>query len=647
MLITTYVGYPTENARAAQRIARKGVPVFPAKGDKSPNTLHGHKDATTDPDKVTALFRRPGSELVAVPTGARSGFFVLDIDRLSAIAELPGVLPRTLTARTRRGGLHLYFRHAHGVRNSAGEVAEDVDVRGEGGFVVSPPSPGYTWVDRSSIAEAPEWLLELICKEPERKPRARRTQGGAVRAADDLLSGDTIQEGTRNQTLARICGRLHDGRDLADLEAALLEVNERRCSPALPADEVLKIARSIFRKEPCTPGRRGENRPEIDKALAQFECAMLSHPWGRWPGGLSATKVLLQLARKVGRMTAPDKLEVNLSYNEFALRAATSEKSIERYARKIKKTGLVSQNNAGRKPKEASTWVLNVPARGDGTRLQDKVIEPLGVCTDTSRTLPLTRPRLRYSERHIRRLGKSWEKCRDVLEGASGYLSFGAYAEVMGMKPDRIRDLRNPRPGGWLDRARKAGLVRVTSGGLQLLEGWEAEEDRVRQRTGETAAYTRDKERYKRERLAWLDRLNGAPGEKRSPSKEEIRARSELEVLREAGAERARYRRQMRTFRAALAREKRRQNMSYRTFHALRVISNPHTVPGVFTESYWRGELSEFDHVVGAVAEFYRDWPNWLAWREHVREAYQEWEELQTGTASLAKLGRISSRGAA
>src|SRR5215212_6953094 len=586
-MIANTVGYSTKSASGAQRIARKGVPVFPAKGDKSPNTLHGHKDATTDPDKVTALFRRPGSELVAVPTGARSGFFVLDIDRVSAIAELPGVLPRTLTARTRSGGLHMYFKHAPGVRNSAGVIAEDVDVRGEGGFVISWPSPGYRWVDRSEIAEAPQWLLELIREKPNKK-RKPQSGGGPVLIGDDLLDGDLIREGTRNDSLTSICGRLHDGRDLADLERALLEVNEHRCSPSLPEDEVLKIARSIYQREPCTPGRRGENRPEIEKALALFECTMLSHPWGRWPGGLSATKVLLQLAREVGRLLAPDKVEVTLSYNDFALRAATSEKPIARYARRISQTGLVSRNE--RKTREATTWVLNIPAQGVGTRLQDKVRETIGGSPDTSRTLPLSRPRLRYSERYIRRLGKSWERCRDVLEGAGGYLSFRAYVEVTGMKPGRERDLRKPRPGGWLDRAKRAGLVRVTSGGLQLLEGWESEEDAIRERTGEIAAYTRDKEAYKRRRKDWLDRINHGEIVKRPQSEAEIQARSELEVLREAGAERARYRRQMKAIREERMREKRRQNMSYRTLHALRVMSNPDTTPGIFTEAYWRGE---------------------------------------------------------
>jgi len=632
MLITSNVGYPANSARAAQRIACKGKPVFPCNKDKEP-LVKWKEQATSDPERVQALWEKRPGEYIGLVTGSASGIFVLDIDRLQAIAELPGALPRTLTAKTRSGGRHMYFKYAPGVRNSAGEIAEGVDVRGEGGYVIAPPSPGYTWVDRSPIADAPEWLLDLIREKPanhsDRMSNPLSCRRPSNRDPSDAVDGDTIPNGARNDTLARIAGRLHDGRDLADLERALLEVNVHRCSPALPEGEVLKIARSIYQRDPCTPGGGGRNRAKVEEALARFEAAMLAHPWGRWPGGLSATKELLKLAREVGRMTAPEKVEVNLSYNEFAIQAATAEKSIERYARKIKQTGLVSQDNANRKAKEASTWVLNIPARGDGTRLQSKVRETIGVCTDTSRTLPLSRPRLRYSERYIQRLGKSWERCRDVLEGAGGYLSFRAYAEVTGMKPERVRDLRIPRPGGWLDRAQRAGLVRVTSGGLQLVEGWEAEEDRIRERMGEIAAATRDRERYKRERKDWLDRINHGEIVKRPQSEAEIRARAELEVLREAGAERARYRRTMGAFRAERMREKRRQNMSYRTLHALRVMSNPDTNPGVFTESYWRGELSDFDYIAGAVAEFYGDWPNWQAWREHVREAYQEWEELE------------------
>src|SRR5215210_1427229 len=113
-------------------------------------------------------------------------------------------------------------------------------------------------------------------------------------------------------------------------------------------------------------------------------------------------------------------------------------------------------------------------------------------------------------------------------------MTFEALAEALGMS--RARELRNPRRDGWLRRAERDGLVRRTSGGLALIEGWEREEDRVRERTGEIAAYTRNQELYKRRRLDWLDRLNGVTGEKRLPGKKEVQARRDLEVLREAGA---------------------------------------------------------------------------------------------------------------
>jgi len=461
------------------------------------------------------------------------------------------------------------------------------------------------------------------------------------RRADDLGlgHGDPIPNGARNNTLAQVAGRLHDGRDLADLERALLEVNETWCTPPLPADEVRRIARSIYRKDPCTPGGGGgDSIPEIAKPLALFEQAMICHDWGRWPGGLSITKALLRKAREFGRLRPDGNIELNLSYNELALEASTSERSIKRYAKKIKLTGLVGQDNADRKQKEAGTWVLNVPAPRVTTRLTRRVREYIGSCGDTSRTFPLTRPRLRYSERYISRLGKSWEKCRDALEASpDGYLNFEDLAELARIK--RVRELRNPRPNGWLHRAIKAGLVRVTSGGLKLLAGWEQAEDDMRQRTGEIAAATRDREAYKRKRKDWLDRINTGEIVKCPMSDVERNARSDLEVLREAGAERARYRRAMKAFKEKRNAEKRRNSWSYRTFHAWKVMSNPDSAPGVLTEAYWRGEIADISGIAHAVAKHFKDGDNWRAWREHVREAYRDWRSLE---GPRAKLRRVS-----
>jgi hypothetical protein len=99
---------------------------------------------------------------------------VLDEDELGALAALAekhGPLPATRESTTGRGR-HLWFRTTPlPIPNSAGRVGVGIDVRGEGGYVVVPPSlhpdgPAYHWVNADPIAEAPSWLLMLAKKPP-------------------------------------------------------------------------------------------------------------------------------------------------------------------------------------------------------------------------------------------------------------------------------------------------------------------------------------------------------------------------------------------------------------------------------------------------------------------------------------------------
>ena len=119
--------------------------MFPCEG-KRPLTEHGFKDATTDPRRIHMWWSRWPQANIGMPTGERSGVFVLDVDDLGALAELEaqiGKLPATWTVRTPSGGLHLYFQHVEGVTNSPGGLPNGIDVRGQGGYVLVPPSSGY------------------------------------------------------------------------------------------------------------------------------------------------------------------------------------------------------------------------------------------------------------------------------------------------------------------------------------------------------------------------------------------------------------------------------------------------------------------------------------------------------------------------
>ncbi len=155
------------------------MPVFPCDpGGKRPLTPSGFWDATTDDHRVRAWWGRWPAANVGVPTGRRSGLLVLDVDQrgggpqsLAALEREHGPLPKTATGRTGGGGVHLFFRYPSGreVRNSAGVLGPGLDVRGEGGYVVVPPSRtrgAYGWADRSPLADA-SWLLERLAEGEE------------------------------------------------------------------------------------------------------------------------------------------------------------------------------------------------------------------------------------------------------------------------------------------------------------------------------------------------------------------------------------------------------------------------------------------------------------------------------------------------
>jgi putative DNA primase/helicase len=184
---------------AALTYAGAGWPVFPCvPGGKTPLTQHGCLDATTNEAQIRRWWDRwPGAN-VAIATGAESGLVVLDPDRdkggLESLADLQlerGPLPAGPVVRTGGGGEHLYFRHPGGKIANKVELRPGLDVRGDGGYVVAPPSRHasgneYKWVALDAEPpEAPLWLLDLL------------REGGGQRSANvaKVREGEPIGEG--------------------------------------------------------------------------------------------------------------------------------------------------------------------------------------------------------------------------------------------------------------------------------------------------------------------------------------------------------------------------------------------------------------------------------------------------------------------
>lgn len=183
---------PSEMMRTALRYAVRGWPVFPAPvGTKKSHKSAEHSDgrrwgATTDQDEIRRDFTNWRDANVGVVTGNQSRIFVVDLDtaegrgadaadgvgNFARLADQHGGIPETVEATTPSGGKHLYFNWPDSlvVRSSASKLLPGVDIRGDGGLVLAPPSvkPGvgvYAWIrspETTPIADAPEWLLEEI-----------------------------------------------------------------------------------------------------------------------------------------------------------------------------------------------------------------------------------------------------------------------------------------------------------------------------------------------------------------------------------------------------------------------------------------------------------------------------------------------------
>jgi Bifunctional DNA primase/polymerase, N-terminal/Primase C terminal 1 (PriCT-1) len=252
--------------RTALALAERGLAVFPClPRAKEPATPRGCLDASKDRHMIAHWWGTNPTYNVAIATGDISGIFVTDIDSVDAELELRqleaehGRLPATVEALSGRGR-HLYFNMpSTPVRNSASKVAPGIDIRGTGGYILSPPSihpsgRAYTWsVDTASaFADAPDWLLAKI---------AERTSGNgeATPPAEwrELVAGG-VAEGARDCTVAKLSGHLL--RRFVDPHVVLELAqcwNATRCRPPLPEDDITRIVNSICAKELRRRGHAG------------------------------------------------------------------------------------------------------------------------------------------------------------------------------------------------------------------------------------------------------------------------------------------------------------------------------------------------------------------------------------------------------
>ena len=286
-------------AEAAARFAAAGVPVFPCvPGGKRPLVEHGFHDATAEPRQVGSWWRRWPAANIGVPTGSASGVEVLDVDRKAAgsgfaafeSARRAGLAGGWLAlVRTPSGGMHAYYPADPDRPQPSWQAARArVDFRGEGGYVVVPPSMVEVADDRRApyaVIGGPQpspmpvdagALRDLLDPRPEPVAWTR----GAVASADAERLAVWVAargEGERNRGLFWAACRLAEaGLSPVETQAALAPAAEHA---GLPPREVVVTIRSAYRtigaSGSITPTSSG-GRDETPRLTARFDRQVLA-----------------------------------------------------------------------------------------------------------------------------------------------------------------------------------------------------------------------------------------------------------------------------------------------------------------------------------------------------------------------------------
>lgn len=261
---------------AALSYARQGLAVFPlVEGAKNPATANGFKNASTDEEAIRSWWGKNHNYNIGIACG--NGTLVIDLDVDEAKGEdgtatlrkwegEHGKLPETATAVTGRGGMHMLY-HVDGEARCSANPKLGVDVRGDGGYIVAPPSihpngTRYEWERdprEREVADADANVMAFI----------EFVQGKKDDDGNKALSiPGEIESGGRNNTLFKMaCSLQSKGLSNSAILAAVMAENAEKCNPPLSNNEVRRLVESALTKEKGN----AEDPTKIKVALSKNE----------------------------------------------------------------------------------------------------------------------------------------------------------------------------------------------------------------------------------------------------------------------------------------------------------------------------------------------------------------------------------------
>lgn len=249
--------------RAAVFYCKRGWHPIPVRPDRKVPRFEWKAYQTQKPTlkELISWWTAHPRDRVGLVTGAVPSLVVIDVDPRhgGTLEGLDGITGASVI-QTPSGGYHVYMAHPGRPVPSRAGVRRGVDVRGDGGFVLAPPSPGYVLQGaaiRDSLPPAPSW----VCVERQgtgESSQARKPPGWFA----TTFAGST-PEGERNDTASKLAGYLLGKGHPQEVTVTILTDWARRCSPPFALGELSAVVASIAAREADKGEETDEERPAL------------------------------------------------------------------------------------------------------------------------------------------------------------------------------------------------------------------------------------------------------------------------------------------------------------------------------------------------------------------------------------------------
>lgn len=258
----------TDNSKIVLKTALRyvndlGLSIIPVRADNKKPFIKWaeYQKSIATKEQITKWFTEYPNAMIGIVTGEISGIMVIDCDSEKAYQSIQESLPeifQTWIAKSPRG-YHIYFKYPEKGVSNATSIIDDVDVRGEGGYIIASPSINskgekYSWIikpDEARLMAASADFLALYNIYNNNIYRGGVVSNASIRPQLTTVTTSDhnfYTEGRRDNDLFHLANCLVKGGCERDFALYSLEIIGKNITSPLPENEIKAKIESAFNR---------------------------------------------------------------------------------------------------------------------------------------------------------------------------------------------------------------------------------------------------------------------------------------------------------------------------------------------------------------------------------------------------------------